>query len=464
MAVFKDFDRDAFLGAFFQTAATGIQESREKAEAYKEKEEAAYERNISLIQQRDLRAKTAASLGKQALDLLPEGANAKAMVQTAMASGVQGVGELVQKLKELHEREGLKAGERLSIFDVEAAISMPHISEIDPSMISMSLEEFARRTYGAQATAAPVEDKTGVLGKLFGVGAKTRAKEELRKTPGFAGMSIADVNAAARQTEFNQLIPNAVMTITDTDIFGKKDAVKFANEVRTEYSKAYNSDAAEALAEKARNRLYAEYEELNKEDGGDRQVPQQEQDNVMELARKTYARSIVSDIITNEYAYNYPSERDGFFTNELAVKIIEDTMGAEWHNELRDTYGLPAQDFGSTLVTEEEGKKQVEAAELPPIPPSSTDTTTDTTTGTVTPKEETPPQEADKKYPVTKSRYLEVISQFTKQEWDALSRSQKSKYLGFRYKPIDVLSWSIRASDYKGYVKPTPSRSPTKKP
>ena len=452
MALFKDFDRDAFLGAFFQTAATGIQESREKAEAYKEKEEDAYERNISLIQQRDLRAKTAASLGKQALDLLPEGANAKAMVKTAMASGVQGVGEFLEKLKALHEREGLKAGERLNIFDVEAAISMPHISAIDPSMLDMSLEEFARRTYGAQATAAPVEDKTGVLGKLFGVGAKTRAKEELRKTPGFAGMSIADVNAAARQTEFNQLIPNAVMTITDTDIFGKKDAVKFANEVRTEYLEAYNSDAAERKAEKDHAILlqYAEDKNVN--------FSIEQQNEVKEKARKKYAQDVVDLIIRNEYAYNYPSERDGFFTNDLAIKVMKDTMGEAWYNDLRDDYGLPAQNVGSTLVTEEEGKKQVDAAELPPIPPSSTDTTK----GTVTPKEETPPQVADKKYPATKSRYLEVISQFTEQEWKALSRSQKSKYLGFRYVPFDVASWGIRASDYKGYVKPSRSRKRNK--
>jgi hypothetical protein len=452
MALFKDFDRDAFLGAFFQTAATGIQESREKAEAYKEKEEAAYERNIALIQQRDLRAKTAASIGKQALDLLPEGANSKAMVQTAMASGVQGVGELVEKLKQLHEREGLKAGERLSIFDVEAAISMPHISDIDPSMIQMSLEEFARRTYGAQATAAPVEDKTGVLGKLFGVGAKTRAKEELRKTPGFAGMSIADVNAAARQTEFNQLIPNAVMTITDTDIFGKKDAVKFANEVRTEYLEAYNSDAAERKAEEDHAILlqYAEDNNVN--------VSIEQQNEVKEKARKKYAEDVVDLIIRNEYAYNYPSERDGFFTNELAIKVMKDTMGEGWYNNLRDDYGLPAQNVASTLVTEEEGKKQVEAAEKGELPPVPTSSSTGTPTGTVTPKEETPPQEADKKYPVTKSRYLEVISQFTEQEWKALSRTKKSKYLGFRYVPLDVASWSIRASDYKGYVKPSKSR------
>jgi hypothetical protein len=431
MALFKDFDRDAFLGAFFQQAATGIQESREKAEKYKEQEEAAYERNIALIQQRDLRAKTAASLGKQALDLLPEGANAKAMVKTAMASGVQGVGELVEKLKALHEREGLKAGERLNIFDVEAAISMPHISSIDPSMLDMSLEEFARRTYGAQATAAPVEDKTGVLGKLFGVGAKTRAKEELRKTPGFGGMSIADVNAAARQTEFNQLIPNAVMTITDTDTFGKKDAIKFATEIRSEYNEAKASSAGQNYVDNARERALSSNKTFTAEDETE--------------ALEFFAKSQVEKLI-NVYAYQYPDIDSGFLTNELAVKTMEDIMGFEFLNNLRDVSGLPAQ----TLAPDEELK-----VELPPLPAEPSDKKDEDKDEDKTKKEESPkpPKVPKGSEESTIDRIKEVVGSFTKEEWEALSRKEKGEYLGFNWE-----KWMgqlyINDEDYKGYVVP----------
>ena len=84
------FDKNAFMAGFFEQAASGIAEKREEARKYKEQEERAYERNIQLIQQRDMRAKQAASLGKQALELLPEGMDSQAMVRNAMASGMTG--------------------------------------------------------------------------------------------------------------------------------------------------------------------------------------------------------------------------------------------------------------------------------------------------------------------------------------------------------------------------------------
>jgi hypothetical protein len=348
------FDKDAFMAAFFEQAAYGIAEKREEAKKYKEKEEQAYERNIQLIQQRDVRAKQAAALGKQALELLPEGADAQTMVRNAMASGMTGVADLVTALKQAAQDARLRPGQRLSMFDVEAAVSMPRIASVDPSLVDMSLEEFARRTYGAQGTAAPVKEEGSMVGRLFGIGAKEQAKRELRETPAFSGMSVADVNAAARQAEFNQLIPNAVMTIMDTDVFRRNDAVKFSREVQDVYDDAKTSKAAEDFAERALRRAY---------DKADKAVPKvelsAEQITKIETeALEVYAKAAAEKVIRS-YAHNYPYAEFGFFTNDFAQKTIEDLMGMEFANSLREDYDMPAM----TLTPDEESEP-----ELPPLP------------------------------------------------------------------------------------------------
>ena len=342
------FDKNAFMAGFFEQAASGIAEKREEAKKYKEQEERAYERNIQLIQQRDMRAKQAASLGKQALELLPEGMDSQAMVRNAMASGMTGVADLVDALKQAAQDARLRPGQRLSVFDVEAAISMPRIASIDPSLIDMSLEEFSRKTYGAQGTAAPVEDEPSVLGRLFGVGARAQAKRDLREAPAFGGMSIADVNAAARQAEFNQLIPNAVMTITDTDVFRKNDAVKFSKEVRDAYDDAKTSKAAEDFAERAVRRL------LDKADQDGVELSAEQIDAKEAEALEIYAKAAAEKVI-NVYAYQYPDASGGFFTNDFAQKTIEDLMGADFVTSLREDYGIET-------TTDEEPEP-----ELPPI-------------------------------------------------------------------------------------------------
>jgi len=367
------FDKDAFMAGFFGQAAEGIAEKREEARKYKEQEERAYERNIQLIQQRDMRAKQAASLGKQALELLPEGMDSQAMVRNAMASGMTGVADLVDALKQAAQDARLRPGQRLSVFDVEAAISMPRIASIDPSLIDMSLEEFSRKTYGAQGTAAPVEDEPSVLGRLFGVGAREQAKRELREAPAFGGMSIADVNAAARQAEFNQLIPNAVMTITDTDVFRKNDAIKFSKEVRDAYDDAKTSKAAQDFAERAVRRALDNAKKAGQELAAD-QI-----DTIEAQAMEVYAKAAAEKVI-NVYAYQYPDASGGFFTNDFAQKTIEDLMGAEFANSLREDYDMPAM----TLKPDEEPEP-----ELPPMPEEPTEDGEEE----ITPEEEVAPQD-----------------------------------------------------------------------
>ena len=398
------FDKDAFMAAFFEQAAYGIAEKREEAKKYKEKEEQAYERNIQLIQQRDVRAKQAAALGKQALELLPEGADAQTMVRNAMASGMTGVADLVTALKQAAQDARLRPGQRLSMFDVEAAVSMPRIASVDPSLVDMSLEEFARKTYGAQGTAAPVKEEGSMVGRLFGIGAKEQAKRELRETPAFSGMSVADVNAAARQAEFNQLIPNAVMTIMDTDVFRKNDAVKFSKEVRDAYDDAKTSRAAEDFVDRAKRRA------LDKARTDGVTLSAEQVDAIEAQALEVYAKAAAEKVI-NVYAYQYPDASGGFFTNDFAQKTIEDLMGMEFANSLREDYDMPAM----TLTPDEEPEP-----ELPPLP---TETPPPTDEPTLPPTDE--PTETPTIEPVEPRPGGSRGNSRKQREWD---KKHKGKY------------------------------------
>ena len=192
------FNKNDFAAVFLNQITDTMTKRREEAAAYKERQIEASERNQALISTRNSRANAAVSLGKEALQYLPEGVRSKGMIRTAMASGMTGVKELRDKLAKAHAQAGLSAGETLSINDVEAIINMPNIPSIDQSLMDMYLEDFAKKTYGAVGEATTVEDDTSAIGRLFGYGAKDRIKEELRDTPSMGGMSVADINAAAR--------------------------------------------------------------------------------------------------------------------------------------------------------------------------------------------------------------------------------------------------------------------------
>jgi hypothetical protein len=367
------FDRDAFLASFLNQMSSGIAQKRQEAEKYKEKQEAAYERNQQLIATRNARASQAVSLGKQALQYLPEGANSKAMVRTALASGMTGVQEFRDKLAQAHANAGLRAGERLSVQDVEAIISMPNIPSIDQSLIDMSLEDFAKKTYGAKVEAAPAqEDDPSIIGQLFGIGAKDRVKRELRETEAFDGMSIADVNAAARMNDFNSLIPNAVMSFAEMERFDRNDAIKFSRALAAEYDEALTSRAADDAATAAMTAFLST-------DAGKNAGPD-EIDNVKKMARIAYAQKFVKRTIETESGIY----GEMLLNNEIAAQQIKNLMGENYYNTILSDY---------SLSDEEEGDGEGDGdGELPTTPkPEGADELLEKPVEELLPPETTPP-------------------------------------------------------------------------
>jgi hypothetical protein len=361
------FDRNAFLASFLNQMSSGIAQKRQEAEKYKEKQEAAYERNQQLIATRNARASQAVSLGKQALQYLPEGANSKAMVRTALASGMTGVQEFRDKLAQAHANAGLRAGERLSVQDVEAIISMPNIPSIDQSLIDMSLEDFAKKTYGAKVEAAPAqEDDPSIIGQLFGIGAKDRVKRELRETEAFDGMSIADVNAAARMNDFNSLIPNAVMSFAEMERFDRNDAIKFSRALAAEYDEALTSRAADDAATAAMTAFLST-------DAGKNAGPD-EIDNVKKMARIAYAQKFVKRTIETESGIY----GEMLLSNEIAAQQIKNLMGENYYNTILSDYSLSGEEEPEEIaeeVAEEAAEETVETPETAEETPEVEETT-----------------------------------------------------------------------------------------
>lgn len=328
------FNKDQFAAAFLNQITGTMTKRREDALEYKERQLEASERNQSLINTRNARASAAVSFGKEALQYLPEGVRSKGVIRTAMASGMTGVKELRDKLAKAHADAGLSAGEKLSLNDVEAIINMPNIPSIDQSLIDMSLEQFAKKTYGAIGEASAVEDDTSVVGRLFGYGAKDRVKEELRDTPSMAGMSVADINAAARMSEFNSLIPNAVMSFSEMETFTKKDAFTFVKDLTEIYEDAKNSSEADDAADLAYNSYIAAQEDLGRKEGS---ITPAEIANQKAIARKAYAQRKAKAFI-DATAAQYGGAGQGFFEQKFAMDQIAEIMDKDFVDDLMKSY------------------------------------------------------------------------------------------------------------------------------
>ena len=320
------FDWKTFAGSFLNEITAGIEEREEEAEKFKEKREAAAERNAALVRESKSRAAEAAAYGKRAINL---GATPM-QVKTALASGMTGVKELADKLQAAANSKGIK---KLGVDDIEAIVSMPNIPSVDQSLVDMSLKEFADRTYGAATTQrAPIEQEDNIIKQLFGYGDKARVKQELADTEYMGGMSVSDINEIAAQAEYRSLIPSATMTFLDVEQYKPKAIMEFNNDLAEAMKDAVTGDAAEAYI-KSRKRALGT-------DATIEEIAAEEQIAIQTLQGKA------ARIIIETYAGIYG--QGGFFTNDLTLRQIKDTMGEKYYNELLSTYGFDTEEDEET--------------------------------------------------------------------------------------------------------------------
>ena len=316
------FDWQAFAGSFLNEITAGIDEREKEAEEYKEKREAAAARNAALVNERKGRASEAASHAKKAMNL---GATEN-QVKSALSSGMSGIKEFADKLQAAANSKGIK---KLGVDDIEAIVSMPNIPTVDQSLVDMSIDEFAKRTYGASTgDRAPVEQEDNIIKQLFGYGDKARVKKELAETEYMGGMSIADINEMANQAEYRSLMPEATMTFLDVEQYKPKAIMEFNNDLAEAMKDAIDGDAAEAYIQ-SRKRALGTSASLE-------EIAAAEQEAIQTLQGKA------ARIIIETYAGIYG--QGGFFTNDLTLRQIKDTMGEKYLNDLLTTYGFDVEE------------------------------------------------------------------------------------------------------------------------
>lgn len=390
------FNRDLFLATVLNEFSSTLEQRDEEARKYKQQEEVAYERNIPVVQQRVVRGQQAAQIGKKAMQL---GAS-QAQVRTAMSSGMTGVSELYEKLQAAANQRGVK---KLGVDDIEAIVNMPVVPGVNETLADKTLEQFAMETYGAVGKAAPQEDRGGFFASLLDP--RGRVKQQLRDTNAFGGMSMADVNAAARNADYRSLFPESTVTYTDMDFFTSEIAYDFSTKMTDVANKAVKTDAAEA---------YIKSERMKGNSPEERQ-------KLEAAARREIAADALEPLI-EYYADTY--QHGGFFQNTLAKRAVIDTMGQEWWDDFSSAYAQQSPE------EEDEGEGKVDqtsqALGMTPMPEGDVELSLPPTDMKYrqqpTPTED---QQAAIEQFMSGKLIYNYNTEYTREQWDKMSRKDR---------------------------------------
>lgn len=317
---------EQFSASFLNEIAEGIDTRTEKAEAYEEEQKRLAERNAGIINTRNLRAQEAALIGQKAVQL---GAR-KEHVKAAMASGMKGVAELYDKLQNAANQKGVKT---LGEDDIEAIINMPSLPSINQSYVDMSLRDFANVTYGAKPVddRPEVETSNSIVRKLLGFEDMNMAKQRLQDTDYVEGMSIADINEAARQAEYTSLFPNMGFTLMEVEFYGPEAAGEFVKEFTTASAKASTGRTAEDYIQ---NKVSEAIDAARR--SGTTLSPT-EIGEVQRNAQQFLVQQAVLPLIeTTAGMYG----KGGFFNHSTTIDLIEKTMGSDFLADYMEIYNL----------------------------------------------------------------------------------------------------------------------------
>ena len=321
---------EQFSASFLNEIAEGIDTRTEKAEAYEEEQKKLAERNAAIINTRNLRAQEAALIGQKAIQL---GAR-KEHVKAAMASGMKGVAELYDKLQTAANQKGVKT---LGEDDIEAINNMPSLPSVNQRYVDMSLRDFANMTYGVKPMddRPEVETSDSIVRKLLGFEDMNLAKQRLQDTEYVEGMSIADINEAARQAEYTSLFPDIGFTLMEVNFYGPDAAGEFVKDFTETATKATTGKVAETFIQ---SQVSAAIDKAQR--SGSPLTP----DEIAEIqkgAEQFLAQQAVLPLIeTTAGMYG----KGGFFKHNTTIDLIEKTMGADFLADYMEVYNIDQDD------------------------------------------------------------------------------------------------------------------------
>ena len=321
---------EQFSASFLNEIAEGIDTRTEKAEAYEEEQKKLAERNAAIINTRNLRAQEAALIGQKAIQL---GAR-KEHVKAAMASGMKGVAELYDKLQTAANQKGVKT---LGEDDIEAIINMPSLPSVNQRYVDMSLRDFANMTYGVKPMddRPEVETSDSIVRKLLGFEDMNLAKQRLQDTEYVEGMSIADINEAARQAEYTSLFPDIGFTLMEVNFYGPDAAGEFVKDFTETATKATTGKVAETFIQAQVSAA------IDKAQRSGSPLTPDEIAEIQKGAEQFLAQQAVLPLIeTTAGMYG----KGGFFKHSTTIDLIEKTMGADFLADYMEVYNIDQDD------------------------------------------------------------------------------------------------------------------------
>ena len=209
------FDWMSFATGFMEHRAEDIKEKKKEARAYKTKQEDQAEANASTISKRNATVNKVLGLTK----MLESNGATKEQIQAAIASGANGVATFAEKVAAAVEANG---GRPLGTADIDTIIRLP--SDFTP--MDVSTQEFVERSFGAYRAADKkevVEPEISFWDRLTGDAAMQQAKYKLGTETVSEGMTAAEINAIARQSDYEALIPSTFATFADFKRFGANE-------------------------------------------------------------------------------------------------------------------------------------------------------------------------------------------------------------------------------------------------
>ena len=321
------FNKNAFAASFLNQLTAGIEEREEKAEEFERQQKAAAERNASIVSQRKLRADEAVALAQKAKAL---GARREHIV-AAMSSGMTGITQLYQKLLDGANQLGVK---KLGEADVETIVNMPVVPPINGDFVDFSLRDLADKTFGvAKLEKAQQEDdkQSSLVRRLFGLDDMAMAEKRLQDTEYVEGMSIADINEAARQAEYESQFKDLGFTLLDVNFYGPEGKSEFISEFNDAATDAVTGTVAEdfingEVIREVRKRKEEQQPKLTKD----------EEQAIRKRARNELIRLAVSPVIS-EFESEYG--RGGFYRDITTKEMIESVLGEDYVIQQASIFG-----------------------------------------------------------------------------------------------------------------------------
>ena len=410
------FDKNAFAAAFLNQLTAGMEERKEKAEEYERQQREAAARNAPLINAKKLKAQEAAQLGQKAMAL---GAREE-HVKAAMASGMNGVGELYEKLMTAANQKGVKT---LGEDDIEEIVNMPSIPAINQRYIDMSLREFANEQFGLSKIdkAKEPEPSGSVIRKLLGLDAMSSVRRKLADTEYMDGMSIADINEAARQAEYTSLFPDLGFTLMDVKFYGPESKSTFLSEFNDAATDAVTGTAAEDYLTARRFQFSEEYKKRTGKEPTPVEIAKEEKEFRNELVQIA-VRNVIESMAA-EYG------RGGFFKDEATRDLISKTMGPDYLADLMAIYSKDIEEEESTTEeptnteqNQETQTKESTQTEAPNTANQETQIPTEKSNEGLT-EEEKYIQDVTSKYP-SRPKQASLVRSKKVRDWDKLYKGK----------------------------------------